>query len=178
MRVAAELAGIKLHQLMNDNTAVALHYGVFHRKEIESKPLNILFFDMGASSTTASIVQYQKIKGKTENAPQVSIKGVGNAPVGGLKLDLTLRDLLVDKWEETKKTSTDIKQQKTGRALAKLLVQANKVKTVLSANKETKAQVENLIDDEDFKAVVTREELESRIQDDIKVSFSHFLFNF
>ena len=36
---AAELGGIKLHQLMNDNTAVALHYGVFHRKEIESKPM-------------------------------------------------------------------------------------------------------------------------------------------
>ena len=164
MRVAAELAGIKLHQLMNDNTAVALHYAVFHRKEIESKPLNIMFFDMGASSTTATIVQYQKVKGKVENAPQVSVKGVGNAPVGGLQFDLTLRDLLVDKWEATKKTETDIKKQKTGRALAKLLVSANKVKKVLSANKETKAQVENLIDEEDFKAPVSRDEFESRIQ--------------
>merc|ERR1712141_196389 len=44
---AAELAGIKLHQLMNDNTAVALHYGVFNRKDIDSKPSNIMFFDMG-----------------------------------------------------------------------------------------------------------------------------------
>ena len=35
---SAELAGIKLHQLMNDNTAVALHYGVFNRKDIDSKP--------------------------------------------------------------------------------------------------------------------------------------------
>ena len=149
---------------MNDNTAVALHYAVFHRKEIESKPLNIMFFDMGASSTTATIVQYQKVKGKVENAPQVSVKGVGNAPVGGLKIDLTLRDLLVDKWEASKKTSTDIRQQKTGRALAKLLVSANKVKKVLSANKETRAQVENLIDEEDFKAPVSRDELEERIQ--------------
>ena len=39
LQKAAELAGIKLHQLMNDNTAVALHYGVFHRKEIDSKPM-------------------------------------------------------------------------------------------------------------------------------------------
>lgn len=38
MQVAAELAGIKLHQLMNNNAAVALHYGVFNRKSIESKP--------------------------------------------------------------------------------------------------------------------------------------------
>ena len=119
---------------------------------------------MGASSTTATIVQYQKIKGKVENAPQVSVKGVGNAPVGGLKIDLTLRDLLVDKWEASKKTSTDIRQQKTGRAMAKLLVSANKVKKVLSANKETRAQVENLIDEEDFKAPVSRDEMEERIQ--------------
>merc|ERR1711953_1253485 len=169
---SAELAGIKLHQLMNDNTAVALHYGVFNRKDIDSKPLNIMFFDMGASSTTVSIAQYQKIKGKIESAPQVSIKGVGNAPVGGLKIDLSIRDLLVEKWEATKKTSTDIRTQKSGRALAKLLVSANKVKTVLSANKETRAQVENLVDDEDFKAPVTREELEATIQEDIVLAMN------
>ena len=62
------------------------------------------------------------------------------------------------------KTETDIRKQKNGRALAKLLVSANKVKTVLSANKETKAQVENLVDEEDFKAMVSREELENCIQ--------------
>ena len=132
---------------------------------------------MGASSTTATIVQYQKIKGKVENAPQVSVKGVGNAPVGGLKIDLTLRDLLVDKWEASKKTSTDIRQQKTGRAMAKLLVSANKVKKVLSANKETRAQVENLIDEEDFKAPVSRDEMEERIQGRATIKYI-FVSNF
>ena len=38
MVTAAELAGIKLHHLMNNNAAVALHCGVFNRKSIESKP--------------------------------------------------------------------------------------------------------------------------------------------
>ncbi|CBY19557.1 unnamed protein product [Oikopleura dioica] len=165
---AAEIAGIKLHQLMNTNTAVALHYGVFNRKQIESKAKNILFFDMGASQTTATIAQYQIIKGKTETAPQVAIKGVGVAPVGGLKMDLTVRDKLVEKWEETKKTASDIKTQKTGRAMAKLLVAANKAKIVLSANKEHMAGVQQLIDDEDFKAKITRDELEASIQGDIE----------
>ena len=58
---------------------------------------------MGASSTTVTIAQYQVIKGKIETAPQLSIKGVGNAQVGGLKIDLAIRDLLVEKWEATKK---------------------------------------------------------------------------
>ena len=104
------------------------------------------------------------IKGKTETAPQVSIKGVGTAPVGGLKIDLSIRDLLYKKWDETKKTSTNILEQKTGRAMAKLLVAANKAKTVLSANKATKASVSNLVDDEDFNGPITREELENAIQ--------------
>ena len=123
---------------------------------------------MGASQTTATIAQYQIIKGKTETAPQVAIKGVGVAPVGGLKIDLTVRDKLVEKWEETKKTSQDIKTQKTGRAMAKMLVAANKAKMVLSANKEHMAGVQQLIDDEDFKAKITRDELEASIQGDIE----------
>ena len=43
--------------------------------------------------------------------------------------------LCYTKWTESKKTSSEIKEQKTGRAMAKLLVCANKAKTVLSANK-------------------------------------------
>lgn len=33
---AARLAGLKVLQLINDNTAVALNYGVFRRKDIDS----------------------------------------------------------------------------------------------------------------------------------------------
>lgn len=33
---AAQMAGLKVLQLINDNTAVALNYGVFRRKDIDS----------------------------------------------------------------------------------------------------------------------------------------------
>ena len=35
---AAELVGLTVHQLMNDNTAVALNYGVFRRQEFNTSP--------------------------------------------------------------------------------------------------------------------------------------------
>ena len=35
---AAELVGLTIHQLMNDNTAVALNYGVFRRQEFNATP--------------------------------------------------------------------------------------------------------------------------------------------
>lgn len=33
---AAQMAGVKVLQLINDNTAVALNYGVFRRKDIDN----------------------------------------------------------------------------------------------------------------------------------------------
>lgn len=33
---AAQMAGLKVLQLINDNTAVALNYGLFRRKDINS----------------------------------------------------------------------------------------------------------------------------------------------
>ena len=35
---AAEFIGLTVHQLMNDNTAVALNYGVFRRQEFNVTP--------------------------------------------------------------------------------------------------------------------------------------------
>ena len=41
---------------MNDNTAVALNYGVFRRKSFNATATHYMFVDMGASSTTATVV--------------------------------------------------------------------------------------------------------------------------
>ena len=35
---AADFVGLTVHQLMNDNTAVALNYGVFRRQEFNVTP--------------------------------------------------------------------------------------------------------------------------------------------
>lgn len=66
---------------MSSNAAVALNYGMFRRKEINATAHNILFYDMGASSTIATIVSYQTVKtkdrGYTETNPQVTVLGLG-----------------------------------------------------------------------------------------------------
>ena len=41
---AAELVGLTIHQLMNDNTAVALNYGVFRRQEFNTTPQVCMLF--------------------------------------------------------------------------------------------------------------------------------------
>lgn len=51
------------------------------------------------------------------------------------------------------------------RAMAKLLKEAGRLKKVLSANTEHRAQIENVMNDIDFKQVVTREEFETLAAD-------------
>ncbi|XP_054611866.1 hypoxia up-regulated protein 1 [Dunckerocampus dactyliophorus] len=162
---AAQLAGLKVLQLINDNTAVALNYGVFRRKDIDSTGKNVMFYDMGSGSTTCTIVTYQTVKTKDSGTqPQLQIRGVGfDRGLGGFEMDLRLRDHLARLFTEQKKTKKDVRENH--RAMAKLLKEAQRLKTVLSANVEFMAQVEGLIDEIDFKAKVTRAEFEELCAD-------------
>jgi hypoxia up-regulated 1 len=165
---AATLAGLKVLQLINDNTAVALNYGVFRRAEFNGTATSVMFYDVGASSTTATIVSYQTTKvkeqGIAETVPQLTIRGIGYDPfLGGLEFDFRLQDHFAKSFKEQGKAKSDVTQ--SPRAMAKLLKEAKRVKKVLSANTDHISQVEGLIDDIDFKLKVTREEFESMCGD-------------
>ncbi|MBN3293349.1 HYOU1 protein, partial [Polypterus senegalus] len=162
---AAQMANLKVLQLINDNAAVALNYGVFRRKDINSTAQNVMFYDMGSGSTVATIVTYQTVKTKESGTqPQLQIRGVGfDRTLGGFEMELRLRDHLAELFNKQQKTSKDVRENP--RAMAKLLKEAGRVKTVLSANVDHMAQVEGLLEDLDFKARVTRLEFEALCSD-------------
>lgn len=163
---SAKMINLKILQLQNDYTAVALNYGIFQRKEINETAQYYVFYDMGASSTSATIVSYQLVKDKAtrETNPVVSILGVAyNRYLGGLEMQLRLRDFLAKEFNAMKKTKTDVKTN--ARAMAKLFKEAGRVKNVLSANTEHYAQIEGLIEEIDFRVLVTREQFETICSD-------------
>lgn len=164
---AAEIAGLNLLQLLNDGSAAALNYGVFRRKEITEKPTHMLIYDMGASKTTATIVQYvleSTRKDGKDKQPTLRTVGVGyDITLGGLEITNRVRDHLEKVFRETVSTSKDISTN--ARAIGKLHKEAERVKQVLSANTETYAQVESLFEEQNFRAKVTRDELEKMIED-------------
>lgn len=165
---SARLVGLNVLQLMNDNTAVALNYGIFRAASFNTTERHIMFYDMGATSTSVTIVGYSTVKTKdrgfVETVPQLAVKGVGFDPVlGGLEMEFRLRDHLVQLFKKTIKTQEDI--SKNPRAMMKLLKEAARVKKILSANTETFAQVENLFEGHDFRGKVTRDEFESMCKD-------------
>ncbi|XP_054251566.1 hypoxia up-regulated protein 1 [Indicator indicator] len=161
---AARMADLKVLQLINANTAAALNYGVFRRKDINATAQNIMFYDMGAGSTICTIVTYQTVKTKDLGIqPQLQIQGIGfDRTLGGLEMELRLRDYLAKLFNE-QYPAKDIR--KNPRAMAKLLKEANRLKTVLSANADHMAQIEGLLDDIDFKAKVSRQEFEDLCSD-------------
>jgi len=165
---AAELADLKVLQLINSNTASALNYGIFRRKDFNETSQLILLYDMGASSTVATVVSYQVVKTKdrgiTETNPQLAVLGVGyDRTLGGLEMQLRLRDFLGNAFNNMKKTKTDVFTNH--RSMAKLFKEAGRLKNVLSANADHYAQIEGLLEEQDFKLHVTREQFEDLCQD-------------
>merc|ERR1719452_131331 len=123
---------------------------------------------MGAASTEATIIGFQivktKEKGYSETHPQAQILGVGyDRTLGGAEMTFRMREFLADEFNAMKKTKTDVRS--VPRAMGKLLKEAERVKLILSANNDCYAQIENVMEDIDFKMKVSRDKLLELIDD-------------
>ncbi|XP_065567279.1 hypoxia up-regulated protein 1-like [Artemia franciscana] len=168
---AADIGNIKVLQLMNTNAAVGLNFGVSRIKDWNESARYFLFFDMGASSTVATVVAYHTTKsaegGKSLTSPKLSILGVGvDRTLGGVEIQRRLQWHLAKVFNNKNDEGTKTDVTENPRALAKLFIEAGRVKNILSANTEHYAQIEGLLDKKDFKYLVTRTELE-QLSDDL-----------
>jgi len=77
--------------------------------------------------------------------------------LGGAEIRFRLREYLADQFNALGKTKTDVRS--VPRAMGKLLKEAERVKLILSANAACFAQIENVMEDIDFKVPVNREDL-------------------
>jgi hypoxia up-regulated 1 len=109
---AAELTGVRILSLINENTAAALQLGVYSSFTDTHR---VLFYNMGSSSIQVSIVEYTARivpdgfkKNKTEIGFQVLAKS-WDENLGGSKFDLRLAEHLAD--EFSKKIGEDIRTQ-------------------------------------------------------------------
>ena len=141
---AALLADLNVLALINENTAAALHYGI---DRIDETPQNYLFYNMGAGSLQVSVVRYLSYPHKASKyAKEKTVGGfevlgaAWDATLGGASFDARLVDFMAEEfnavWNE-KRGTTDKDVRTVPRAMAKLMIQANKVKHVLSANSDS-----------------------------------------
>uniref|UniRef100_A0A5S6QG80 Hypoxia up-regulated protein 1 n=1 Tax=Trichuris muris TaxID=70415 RepID=A0A5S6QG80_TRIMR len=166
MVTAAEIAGLNLISLMNDNTAAGLNYGMFRRSEFNSTPTTVLIYDMGASKTSASIFEYVMVEDKKtkEKNPEMTALGFGyDRYLGGLEFSLRLRDKLAQVFAASHATTVPIANDH--RAMMKLLDEAERVKKILSTNIDAHAQAESVHEGKDFRTAITRAEFEELCAD-------------
>lgn len=174
VQTAAELAGLKVLSLISDGLAVGLNYATsrtFPSINDGEKPEHHMIFDMGAGSTKATILKMQartvKDVGKFNKTVQevVALGSGWDRTLGGDALNYLILDDMVEKFVESpgaKKVGATVEDVKGhGRAIAKLLKEAERLRHVLSANQNTAASFEGLYEDVDFKYKMTRAEFEA-----------------
>ena len=100
---AADLAGLKVEQLVHENTAAATMYGI-DRMDTE-KDIHVLYYNMGATDTEVSVVRYSAVvDGKTDKTHEyVEILGEGyDETLGGKEFDHVLVNILADEFNGMK----------------------------------------------------------------------------
>ena len=171
---AADLAGLSVQSLITDGVAVGLDYAksrTFPDVTAGGKPEHHVVFDMGAGSTTATLLRFQgrsvKDVGRfNKTVQEATVLGIGwDRTLGGDALNQVVLDDYVYKFMTKpvmKSRGTPVEEIKgNGRVMARLWREAEKTRQVLSANTETSSSFEELLPDIDFRSKLSRTEFES-----------------
>ena len=163
---AAELAGVKVLEIINEPTAAALSYGFDKKKDINEK---ILVFDLGGGTFDVSILSVKK-DDKSNNDKEkeqdknksnyisFEVKGTsGDTNLGGEDFDNELVDYIIEK---TKFNEKEIKKDK--KAMKKLKISCENIKKILSSSEHTILRIQNFYKNEDIIEKITRKEFEDK----------------
>ena len=152
---AAQIAGLNCLRLINENTAVALGYGItkLDLPTAEEKPKRVCFVNIGHSNYTATVVEFKK--------GELSVKSSAwDRHFGGRYIDKALVEHFAKEFSEKYK----INVMENGKARFRLAAGVEKLKKVLSANNMAPINVESIMNDVDVRGMLKREELEELIK--------------
>jgi len=157
---AAELGGVNVIQLVHENTAAALMYGI-DRMDTEM-PLDVLVYNMGGHDTEVSVVRYSAITdAKNKTFEHVEVLGEGfDETLGGKEFDHVLVRILADRFNAMKERKDKPDIRKNDRAMKRLYKEASSIKDILSANKLVNVKVSELADYTTLAFELTRENFE------------------
>lgn len=161
LKDSAELAGLKVVGLVDDGLAIAINYAT-NREITQDKEYHVIY-DMGAGSTTATLVSFTK---NDTNPLSIKVEGYAHdESLGGSLFTNAISELIKNKFLEANPSIRTAKLQSNDRALAKILQAAERAKLVLSANNDASVSIESLYDDIDFRGKISRDEFEEHVSD-------------
>lgn len=171
---AADLAGLNVMGLISDGLAVGLDYAksrTFPTVNDGGKPEQHIIFDMGAGSTTATVLRFQSRKVKdvgkyNKTVQEVAVLGTGwDRTLGGDSFNQVIVDDYIRKFvTKPVMKSRGIREEdvsKNGRLMGRVWKDAEKTRHVLSANSDANSFFEELLPEIDFKTKLTRADFEA-----------------
>lgn len=154
---ALDIANISVQRLLNDTTAAALGWGItkLDLPSGDEKPRRVMFIDVGHSTFTASVIEFRK--------GELTVKGTAfDRHYGGRDFDKAIVDHFQKEFLANPKLKLDINTN--GRARARVLVAAERLKKILSANQTAPLNIEMLMDDKDVSTSLARADFESLVE--------------
>eukprot|EP00923_Selenidium_pygospionis_P038205 GHVN01066752.1.p1 GENE.GHVN01066752.1~~GHVN01066752.1.p1 ORF type:complete len:907 (+),score=132.35 GHVN01066752.1:3539-6259(+) len=163
---AAEIAGLHVLQLVSETHAAAIYMAA--TKEIENvdppKTLYTLFYNMGATSTEACLISFTPRNTTKTRPPQdVNIHGCEGVPFGGHMGEVAIAEYMIKQFHE--KHGIDVSENL--RVMKRVLIQSERTKVTLSANKDASFTMEQMTREKDFSTSLNRDQFERLIQEPI-----------
>jgi len=149
---ATEIANLNCLRMLSDTTAIALTYGIYKQDlpNVEDKPRNVVFIDMGHSSLQICAVAFNKGKLKI-------LSTAFDPLLGGRDFDYALAEHFAAEFKDQYKINVKDNQ----RATIRLVTECEKLKKLLSSNSSKMVMnIECLMDDKDVRGYMTRKDFE------------------
>lgn len=145
---AAKIAELNV-KLINESTAVALDYGMFRKSELTNDPRNVLFIDFGHSKL--SIFCSSFTKEEMNILYQDYERNIGCRDLDYLMYDQFYRP-------HFEKVSGGLDLAENRKAYIKLMENIERQRKILSGNLEFDMNIEYLMEEEDLRYTMKREE--------------------
>ena len=179
LELAADLAGLRVLALISDGLAVGLNYATtrtFESITDGAKPEHHLIYDIGAGSTTASVLKFQGRtirdygkKNKTIQEVQV-LATASDRSLGGDIFNDVIVDDMVNKFVQKDRMKAfgmePVHIKKHSKTISRFWKEAERMRQVLSANSVSSATLEGVYyDDMVFKYKLERDQFEALLSD-------------
>mmetsp|Transcript_56859 Transcript_56859/g.160461 ORF Transcript_56859/g.160461 Transcript_56859/m.160461 type:complete len:683 (+) Transcript_56859:52-2100(+) len=149
---AAEIAGLRVHRIVNEPTAAAIAYGLDRKESGSARPnteKNILIFDMGGGTFDVSILAIQDTVFEVRAT-------AGDPHLGGEDFDNRMLSHCISEFRRKFKCDPTRNQ----RALRRLRTQCERAKRQLSTQTSVTIEVDSLHDGNDFSLKLSRAKFE------------------
>lgn len=162
---AEALAGLSVLQLVHENTAAAVLFGI-DKIDKEAQNHTVLIYNMGGMDTEVTIARYSHLN-VSEKAkkltPYIEILAESSErDLGSKDIELVLFNILADKFNALKEREGKPDVRTNVKASKRLLKEVIKIKEVLSANKYASIKVPELVDYVTLQLTLERSEMEEK----------------